>query len=330
MILAGDIGASKCNLGLVEKRQDGFRVRHKRVYPSRSFSSLADIVAAFLNDSRDIAASAPPGKIVAAGFGVAGPVISGRAHLTNLGWDVDAASLARQIGTPDVVLFNDLEATAYGLRWLSPDHLRVLNAGTPRPRAAQALIAAGTGLGEAILYWSGDRYIVAPTEGGHCDFAPRTSREIDLLRHMKKSGEPVSFEMVLSGRGFLTLHQFLDPNVLHPGFDDPAADPAPEITRRALDASCPVCVQALDMWVSLYGAEAGNLALKSLSLGGLFVAGGIAARILPKMTDGTFFRAFCLKSKFAGLLSQVPVHLVLTDESPLLGAAAESARALGH
>lgn len=329
MILAGDIGGSKCNLALVEKRDDGFRVRHKRSFPSRSFSCLADVLAAFLAEAREMAASAPAGKIVAAGFGLAGPVVAGRVRLTNLGWDVDAQSLARQIGTAGVVLMNDLEATAYGLCWLSPAHLRTLNPGIPRPRAAQALIAAGTGLGQAILYWSGDRYIVAPSEGGHCDFAPRTAQEIDLLRSMKRAGGPVSFEMVLSGRGFLTLHEFLDPRVRHPGFDDSATDPAPEITRRALDGSCPVCVQALDMWVSLYGAEAGNLALKSLCLGGLFVAGGIAARILPKMTDGAFLRAFCLKSKFADLLSHIPVQVVLTDESPLLGAAAESARALG-
>jgi len=329
MILAGDIGGSKCNLALVEKRNDSFHVRHKRGFPSRSFPGLADIVAAFLGEAREIVASAPAGKIVAAGFGVAGPVIAGQVRVTNLGWQVDAESLARQIGTGCVVLLNDLEATAYGLCWLGPGHLLTLNSGTPRPRAAQALIAAGTGLGEAMLHWSGDRYIVAPTEGGHCDFAPRTEQEIELLRYMKRTGEPVSFEMVLSGRGFLTLHEFLDARVRHPGFEGSDTDPAPEITRRALDGSCPVCVQTLHLWVSLYGAEAGNLALKTLSLGGLFVAGGIVARILPKISDGTFLRAFRQKSKFAGLLSQIPVHVVLSDETPLLGAAAEAARALG-
>jgi len=328
MILAGDIGASKCNLALVEKRGDSFHVRHKRGFPSRSFARLADVVVAFLGEVRQFVASAPEAKIVAAGFGVAGPVVAGQARLTNLGWEVDAESLARQIGTGCVVLLNDLEATAYGLHWLGPSQLHTLNAGTAQPRAAQALIAAGTGLGEATLHWSGDRYIVAPTEGGHCDLAPRTEQEIELLRYMKRAGEPVSFEMVLSGRGFLTLHEFLDPRVRHPGFDGSQTDPAPEITRRALDGSCPVCVQALDMWVSLYGAEAGNLALKALSLGGVFVAGGIVARILPKMSDGTFLRAFCLKSKFAELLSQIPVQVVLSDEAPLLGAAAEAARTL--
>ncbi len=331
MILAGDIGGTKCNLALVEKREDGFHVRHKRVYPSRAFARLADIVAAFLADgeARELVASAPAGKIVAAGFGLAGPVIAGEVRLTNLDWGVDAESLARQLGAGCVVLLNDLEATAYGLCCLGPGQLYTLNPGTPRPRAAQALIAAGTGLGEALLHWNGGRYIVAPTEGGHCDFAPRTDQEIELLRYMKRTGEPISFEMVLSGRGFLTLHEFLDPRVRHPGFDDSATDPAPEITRRALDGSCPLCVQALDMWVSLYGAEAGNLALKTLSLGGLFVAGGIVAKILPKMADGTFLRAFSLKSKFAGLLSHIPVQVVLSDEAPLLGAAAEAARDLG-
>jgi len=329
MILAGDIGGTKCNLALVEKREDGFHVRHKRSFPSRAFSQLAEIVAAFLAEAREFVASAPAGKIVAAGFGVAGPVIAGQVRVTNLGWGVDADSLARQIGVGGVALLNDLEAAAYGLRWLGSGQIHTLNPGTPRPRAAQALIAAGTGLGEAILHWGGDRYIAAPTEGGHCDFAPRTDQEIELLRYMKRAGEPVSFEMILSGRGFLTLHEFLDARVRHPGFDGSETDPAPEITRRALDGSCPVCVQTLNLWVSVYGAEAGNLALKTLSLGGMFVAGGIVARILPKMSDGTFLRAFCQKSKFAGLLSQIPVHVVLSDESPLLGAAAEAARALG-
>jgi glucokinase len=329
MILAGDIGGSKCNLALVEKRDGTFHVRHKRTYPSRSYPNLARVVDAFLGEARDIAASSPAGRIVAAGFGMAGPVVGNRVHLTNLGWDVDADSLARQTGAGCVVLLNDLEATADGLAWLSPVHLHSLNTGTPQPRAAQALIAAGTGLGEAILHWQGDRYIAFPSEGGHCDFAPRTEQEIELLRHMLKSGEPVSFEMILSGRGFRTLHEFLDSRVRHPGFDDSESDPAPEITRRALDRSCPVCVQTLDLWVSIYGAEAGNLALKSLALGGVFVAGGIVARILPKMTDGTFLRSFCRKSNFAGLLAQIPVRVLLSDEYPLFGAAAQAARKLG-
>jgi glucokinase len=329
MILAADVGGTKCNLALVEKRKGQFSVRRERRFSSRDYSQFGDIVSAFLAEVREDVASSKPGRIEAAGFGVAGPVIGNKVHVTNVGWEIDAASLSRQIGTHSVVLLNDLEATAYGLHWLAPGQLNALSSGKRRPRAAQALIAAGTGLGEAILHWSGERYIAAPTEGGHCDFAPRTDQEIELLRYMRKDGEPVSFEMVLSGRGFLTLHEFLNPKIRHEGFEGSDVDAAPEITRRALEGSCPICVQALDLWVSLYGAESGNLALKALSLGGFFVAGGIAAKILPKMTDGTFLTAFCRKEKFAELLAEVPVHIVLTDQTPVLGAAAEAARSAG-
>jgi glucokinase len=329
MILAGDVGGTKCRLALVERQEDRFLVRHHRRYASREFSLFEDLVAAFLRETRELVAASEARRVIAAGFGVAGPVIRGQVHMTNLGWLVDAGCLARQIGVREVALLNDLEATGYGLPWLGSGQMRVLNPGTPRPQAAQALIAAGTGLGEAILHWCGGRYIVAPGEGGHCDFAPRTEQEIELLRYMQKASGPVSFEMILSGRGFLVLHQFLDPRVRHPDFDDPQGDPAPGITRRALEGSCPVCVEALHLWTSLYGAEAGNLVLKALALGSLFVAGGIAPKILPKMDDGTFLRAFRHKSKFADLLSQVPVHLVLDEQTPLLGAAAEAVRALG-
>jgi glucokinase len=326
MILAGDVGGTKCHLALVEKHEDSLLIRHPRRFVSRQYSQFSDIVAAFLAEAREAVTSSKAGKVEAAGFGVAGPVIGRRVNLTNLGWELDADALADQIGARSVLLLNDLEAMAYGLSWLGADQLFALNAGKPRPRAAKALIAAGTGLGESLLHWGGDRYIVVPTEGGHCDFAPRTDQEIELLRYMRRIEEPVSFEMVLSGRGFQTLHEFLDAGVRHPGFEGFEIDPAPEITRRALEGSCPVCVRTLDLWVSLYGAEAGNLALKTLSLGGVFVAGGIVSKIMSKMSDGTFLRAFCRKSKFSALLAEVPVHVVLTEDAPILGAAAEAAR----
>jgi glucokinase len=328
MILAGDVGGTKSNLALVERVDGNLLIRRQRRFPSHEYAQFSVVVAAFLAESAEVIASSAAGKIVAAGFGVAGPVIGNRIHVTNLGWELDAGTLARQIGTGNVRLLNDMEATAYGLPWLAAGDLCALNAGKPSLHAAQALIAAGTGLGESLLHWDGDRYIIAPTEGGHCDFAPRNDQEIDLLRYMKKIEAPVSFEMILSGRGFRTLHEFLDPGVRHPSFDDPHTDPAAEITRRALEGSCPICVRALDLWVSLYGAEAGNLALKTLSLGGVFVAGGIAPKIMPKMSDGTFLREFCRKSKFAALLADVPIHVVLSEEAPLLGAAAEAARLL--
>jgi glucokinase len=212
---------------------------------------------------------------------------------------------------------------------LDQSEISTLNRGVPSPQAAQALVAAGTGLGEAILFWNGDRYVVASSEGGHTDFAPRTEREIELLRHMKKSYEFVSVELILSGRGFRTLHEFLDASVRHPSFDGPDDDAAPEITRLGLEGQCPVCVQTLDLWTSLYGAEAGNLALKALARGGVWVAGGIAVKIRKKLEDGTFFRAFCEKEKFGALLARIPIQLVLNEEAPLLGAMSQAARAAG-
>ncbi len=329
MILAGDVGGSKCNLALVDPRDHAFHVVALRRYATTEYQHFEDMVALFLRDTQQIVAASPAGRIQAAGFGVAGPVIDDRARLTNLAWSVEAAALRQQLGTPHIVLLNDLEATGYSLSWLDPNDLCTLNAGTPMRQAAQGLIAAGTGLGEAILHWSDDRYIVAPSEGGHCDFAPRTEKEIELLRYMKKTNEHVSFEMILSGRGFLTIHQFLDPRVQHPSFDRLDADPAPEISRLGLQGSCPVCVETLDMWTAIYGAEAGNLALKALARGGMFIGGGIVAKILPKMKDGTFFRAFCEKSKFADLLAQVPIKMVLDEQAPLLGAAVEAAKFAG-
>ena len=329
MILAGDVGGTKCNLALMEQRDRAFQIVFLERYESQHYPDFAALLQDFLGAARDPLSRSAGGKILAAGFGVAGPVLDGRAHLTNLGWNLERAALQQQLGTPHVALLNDLEATGYCLPWLKPEELFVVNKGVAAPQATCALIAAGTGLGEAILRWNGVRYIVEPSEGGHCDLAPRTDREIGLLRHLKLKPGPVSFEMILSGRGFYVVHQFLNPNVRHPGFGD--ADPAaaaPEITQFGLERSCPVCVQTLDLWTSLYGAEAGNLALKSLALGGIFVAGGIAPKILPKMKDGTFARAFCEKEKFSDLLSQIPIQVVLNEQAPLLGSAAEAARLL--
>jgi glucokinase len=192
------------------------------------------------------------------------------------------------------------------------------------------LLAAGTGLGEAILFWDGGRYIVASTEGGHTDFAPRTEQEIEFLRYMKIREEFVSVELILSGRGFKSIHTFLDASVQHASFEEPDADAAaPEITQLALAGQCPVCVQTLDLWVSMYGSEAGNLALKTLARGGVWVAGGIAVKIRKKMEDGTFFKAFCEKEKFGALLAQIPIQMVLNEEAPLIGAMSQAVKAAG-
>jgi glucokinase len=202
----------------------------------------------------------------------------------------------------------------------------VLNPGTPEPGGTRALIAAGTGLGQAILAWDGSRYRVVPSEGGHSDFAPHTEQQIELLRFMRRRYPQVSFELILSGRGFRTIHEFIDPSVKHPSFADPDADPAPEITQNGLNKSCPVCVETLDLWTDIYGAEAGNLALKVLSLGGMYVAGGIAVKILDKMKDGTFFNSFRDKWHFEKLLQNIPVSVILNENAPQLGAAYEALR----
>jgi len=330
VILAGDVGGTKVNLALYEGSGTAVRKVVGRRYVSHSFSSFEDIVAQFLNEVSSDAASKAPVKISAAGFGVAGPVIDHKVKATNLPWIVDGASLRRQLATKRVVLLNDLEATGYSLALLGPAEISILNRGVAAPQATQALVAAGTGLGEAILFWDGDRYVVAGSEGGHADLSPRTEEEIELWRFLKRSNEFVSAELVLSGRGFLSVHEFLDASVRHPSFDAPGADPAPENTRLGLAGTCPVCVRTLDLWAAMYGAEAGNLALKVLARGGVWVAGGIAPKIRQKLEDGTFFRAFCEKEKFSAIMAQIPIHLVLNEEAPLLGAASQAACAASH
>ena len=329
MILAGDVGGTKCNLALYAIHGEEYQQIAKSRYDSHKYSSFDAVIAKFLSDNTGGTKEVDAGKIEAAGLGVAGPVIDRRVKATNLPWTVDGDALAAQLATRHVVLLNDLEATGYSLALLGPSEIATLNRGVPSPQSTQALIAAGTGLGEAILFWNGDHYVVASSEGGHADFAPRTEREIELLRHMKRRNEFVSVELILSGRGFRVVHEFLDPSVRHPSFDDPDDDAAPEITRLGLEGQCPVCVQTLDLWTAMYGAEAGNLALKVLARGGVWVAGGIAVKIRKKMEDGTFFRAFCEKEKFGALLAQIPIQMVLNEEAPLLGAMSQAARAAG-
>lgn len=325
MILAGDIGGTKCNLALYEIQGKSHRKIIDHRYESREFPTFDGVISKFLSDTQTETKAAGARAIEAAGFGVAGPVIDRRVKATNLPWVIDAAALATQLGTRHVVLLNDLEATAHSLSHLAPSEIFTLNAGVPSPDSTQAVLAAGTGLGEAILFWDGKQHVVAGTEGGHTDFAPRTEQEIELLRYMKKRDEFVSIELILGGRGFRTIHTFLDASVLHPSFTGPEADSAPEITRLALAGECPVCVQTLDLWVNIYGSEAGNLALKVLARGGVWVAGGIAVKIRKKMEDGSFFRAFCEKEKFAAMLAQIPIRMVLNEEAPLIGAMSQAA-----
>ena len=329
MILAGDVGGTKCNLALFAERDGKLEFVYRRRFASKEFAQFDLIVKEF---SRQAAPYLNDQKVTAAGFGVAGPVVNNRIHATNLPWVVDADTLARELAVEPIVLMNDLGATGHSLEHLPPEDFCVLNQGTPVKGGTRALLAAGTGLGEGILFWEGRRYKVVPSEGGHTDFAPRTDQQIELLRFMRRRYPQVSWELILSGRGFRTLHEFIAPSVKHPIFEDPDADPAPYITKSAVDKSCPVCVEALDLWTTIYGGEAGNLALKVLALGGVYVAGGIAVKILSKMQDGAFFASFKDKWHFTAMLEDVPVSIVLNESAPLIGAAYEAlaARKLGR
>jgi glucokinase len=329
VILAGDVGGTKCNLALFAERDGKLEFVYRRRFASKEFAQFDLIVKEF---SRQAAPYLHDQKVTAAGFGVAGPVVNNRIHATNLPWVVDADTLARELAVEPIVLMNDLGATGHSLEHLAPEDFCVLNQGTPVKGGTRALLAAGTGLGEGILFWEGTRYKVVPSEGGHTDFAPRTDQQIELLRFMRRRYPQVSWELILSGRGFRTLHEFIAPSVKHPIFEDPDADPAPYITKSAVDKSCPVCVEALDLWTTIYGGEAGNLALKVLALGGVYVAGGIAVKILSKMQDGAFFASFKDKWHFTAMLEDVPVSIVLNESAPLIGAAYEAlaARKLGR
>jgi len=321
VILAGDVGGTKCNLALFAEKNGKLEFVFRERFASKEFAQFELIIREF---SRRAAPYLGQEKIHAAGFGVAGPVINNRIHATNLPWIVDADILAHEVGVDSVVLLNDLGATGHSLGHLPPEDFCVLNEGTPLPGASRALLAAGTGLGEGILFWEGKRYKVVPSEGGHSDFSPRSDQQIELLKFMRHRYPQVSWELILSGRGFRTLHEFLAPSVKHPIFEDPDADPAPFITKSGLDHTCPICTETLDLWTNIYGAEAGNLALKVLALGGVYVAGGIAVKILPKMKDGTFFNSFKDKWHFEKMLSDVPVSVVLNESAPLIGAAYEA------
>jgi glucokinase len=325
VILAGDVGGTKCNLALFAENYGTLTPVFRKRFASKEFAQFDLIVKEFSRLAAPHLASDP---VVAAGFGVAGPVISNHVRATNLPWSVDAQLLSSELHVPKIVLLNDLGATGHSIEHLPSEEFCVLNPGQPEPGGTRALLAAGTGLGQSILVWDGERYRIVPSEGGHSDFAPHTEQQIELLRFMRRRYPQVSWELILSGRGFRTLHEFLAPEVKHASFEDPDADPAPEITQKGLAKTCPVCVETLDLWTSIYGAEAGNLALKVLALGGVYVAGGIAVKIIDKIRDGTFFRAFKDKWHFENLLANIPVSVVLNESAPLMGAAYEALAAI--
>ncbi|MBM4132630.1 MAG: glucokinase [Nitrospira sp.] len=351
MILAGDIGGTKTILALFDWKDERVEPVRERTFASADFKSLEEVIDEFLKPPEppapaptedepaiEAAESPPPAQeeptiIDAACFGVAGPIIENRCKTTNLPWVVDGTALATYLKVGQVRLLNDLEATAYGLLVLRPDEFVVLNAGAARPvqpAAAMALIAAGTGLGEAILYGDGAAYHPMPSEGGHASFAPTSDLEIDLLRHLRSSYLHVSYERVLSGAGLHAIYEFLrdtkrnEPTWLAERIK--VGDPAAVIAEVGLAGQSELCQQALDMFASIYGAEAGNLALKALALNGLYVGGGIAPKLIPKLKDGTFMRAFSAKGRYKTLLNSIPVRVIMNPKTALLGAASVAAR----
>ena len=325
MILAGDVGGTKTVLALFEAQRGQLTLVRDITRPSREFPSLEAII-------RDLLAGDPPLDIAAACFGVAGAVIDGHCVTTNLPWTLDEQTLRQDIPAPRVKLLNDLEAASWGVMHLPATELVTLQAGTPR-KGNMALIAAGTGLGEALIVWDGSRHQVIASEGGHTDFAPRTERETELLGHLRREFGHVSWERVLSGPGLVNIYRFVvdTSRMAEPSWlTDRLAggDHGAVISEIGLAGGHPFCVEAVDLFASIYGAEAGNLALKALAVGGVYVGGGIAPKLRTKLCGGGFIEAFRDKGRFATLMASIPVQLVLDPRAPLLGAARVATAAL--
>jgi glucokinase len=329
MIVAGDIGGTKCNLAAFEEHGEELHLVAGQRYATTDYTSFEEVLLHFREDLRKQAPARS--HIRAAGFGVPGTVVNGRLYSLNLAWAVESASIATALNlyAKDVVLLNDLVATASGLDKLSPGDFLPLKQGVPEPRGNKAVIAAGTGLGEAVLYWNGRRYRPAPSEGGAADFAPRDDREVRLLLFLKQSLPRVSCEDIFSGRGFRKLHEFLDPRVIHSTFGEQATVSASEITHNAIDGSCPICVEVLDWWIDAFGAETGNLALRVLAYGGVFLAGGIVVKILPRLKESSFCYSFADKGPMTEILSRIPISVIINEDAPVLGAAYRALAVVG-
>ncbi len=329
MILAGDIGGTKSNLGLFEIEDGNPRLVRFATYQSSEFSGLPEVIAAFLSEG-------PAGDLEVACFGIPGPVVDNRVSAANLAWVVDGALVAAEVGVPKVALINDLVATAKGLPMLADDEIAVLQPGLRDADGNRALIASGTGLGMALIPRVGDRWEPVPSEGGHMDFAPRTEDEIGLLRYLRERFGRVSVERVVSGPGLFNIYRYLRDVLRLP--ETPRVreaivreeDPSRVIGESGMTAAagCPLCFRALEMFVAAYGAMAGNLALLGTATGGLWLGGGIAPKILPRLTDGLFLQTFVAKGRFVPFLEKIPVRVVLNDRAALLGAAQHAAMLL--
>ena len=321
-VLAGDIGGTKSLLAVVEVDRSRSWVLYEERFDSSRYDDLEPIVHEFC-----ARAGADPER---ACFGVPGPVVDGECRTPNLPWTINAHRLAQETGIARIKLINDFEAIGYGLGQPAPGDLATLQEGRPAPHEPRALLGAGTGLGEAFLLWEGARYRVRASEGGHADFAPRDALQWGLFEFLHGQYEHVSYERVLSGPGLLNIYRYLVERCLAPSVPEVQAemareDPAAVISRRALAGTDAACTKARDIFISVYGAEAGNLALKVLATGGVYLAGGSAPRILDRLQSGTFVLAFRGKGRLSATLRNIPVHVILSPRVGLLGAAAVAA-----
>jgi glucokinase len=323
LILAGDIGATKTNLGYFVLKGNILTSGKMCNFLNVNYPDFKSILKSLMKDH--------PEKVHAACFGIAGPITNGVCRTTNLPWRVDASKLKLLLGIPSVALINDMEATAYGIQALPKTAFAVLNPGRPQPQGNIAVIAAGTGLGEGMLFWDGHQYRAVASEGGHADFAPRNALELDFCKYLWDKFGHSSYERVLSGPGFLNIYDFLkkrnpsqEPTWLKKELTE--SDRSIVITRYALTGHNQLCVKTLDLFCSIYGAEAGNLGLKVLARGGVYLGGGIAPKIIAKLQDGVFKRAFLAKGRFSKMLSQIPVRVILEEKTALYGAAIQALR----
>ena len=331
MILAGDVGGTKVHLALYTFEAGRLKPVRDARFPAHEFQSLEAVVERFLTGDPNGTASqdrSEKDQIIAACFGVPGPVRNGRLKLTNLPWELDAHDIAKSLGIEHIFLINDLEANGYGIPELAPESIFSLAEGHPGAYGHRGLIAAGTGLGEALLIWDGRTYRPIPSEGGHCDFAARSDREIGLLQYLRKMlNGRVSWERVVSGLGIQNVYAYLrDVEKL----EEPAwlrdrmatEDPNAVIGMCAEDSSSQLCHETIQLFASAYGAEAGNLALKALALGGIYLGGGIAPKMIKTLNSGVFMQAFLDKGRLSEVLQSIPVRIILDETCALLGAAA--------
>jgi len=321
-ILAGDIGGTKTLLQIAEVGRNSYHVVDERRYINQAYGDFTAVVNEFMQSA---AARITPLTLDAACFGVAGPInvtaAGQHTHLTNLPWTLDSTVLSHILNIPKVRLINDFQAVGYGIEALAPEDFRSLHTGKRKPHGPCALIGAGTGLGEGLLVWRQDHYEVLAAEGGHADFAPTDELQIALLRYLMQRFPRVSYERILSGRGLVNLYDFLrshacDATPLLPDANDPVT-----LTSAALRKTDRLASQALDLFVSIYGAQAGNLALTVLAAGGVYIAGGIAPKIIDRLADGAFMRAFLNKGRLSPFLATVPVQVILNPKVGLMGAA---------